>query len=317
MQHSLIIIFIFIFITIIFSIMINERMNTFFFQKPSYAGTIQWNIKHSYDHFWFERVIQNNANNVFLNILNTQQQPQPPPSSSATTTTKAKKILFVTYENRKDLKFVELHNISIINYCKKHDGKYDYQFIPFHPNLETENVYWRKLYLLSILLNRPNTNQEYDYIAWLDSDSAIMNSDFDLQAYLATDPSKHIFIGIDGVIANQGEHVSLNSGFFILRTSQISRDFVQQCLQAHEYDKAQGHVLDSSLNIVKGNWAGIIYEQGRMNLLLGTTFRNHLHIMNNTVVLNSNNMFDFHDVFVLHLYRQRDDYRCKCFQLMK
>jgi len=271
----------------------------------------QWNITHYIDNYRFENVIQNTLQNSFIqNLANKHHHPYPDVDFK-----KNAKILFLTYENRKNLKFVELHNLSIQNYCNKNEGKYDYLFLPFHPSLEKENVYWRKIYLTSIFLNAPQ--QSYDFIVWLDSDSVIMNSSFDLQSYLSLHPLKHIFMGVDGVIANQGKHVSLNSGFFILRNSNVSRDFLHECIRAHEYDKAYGEILDSALHIVKGTWAGIIYEQGRMNLLLGTSFAKYLKVMDNSVVLNSNNMCNFVDVFVLHLYRQKDEYRCSCFRLMK
>jgi hypothetical protein len=68
-------------------------------------------------------------------------------------------------------------------------------------------------------------------------------------------------------------------------------------------------------NKEQGDWAGICYEQGVMNLLVSSTYRKNTHIDYDTeIVFNSNNNFKVKKLpFILHMCDKSEAHRNKIF----
>jgi len=204
---------------------------------------------------------------------------------------KKNKILFITYDNRDNQKYVLIHNTNINNYVKKFD--YEYKYI----NLCDKNVYWCKIHLVLEALKTNN----YDYVVWLDSDTVIKNFNIDI-GDIFNMFSSDIFVGLD----NNSNYGLINAGIFAIANSKIGIDFLSQCI---EYINKDCFNNDGSL---KGKWAGTCYEQGIMNILIYDKYYLNTTVLTNKVFFNYN--ICSNDVFIMHLYASKPASRVSCFQ---
>lgn len=200
------------------------------------------------------------------------------------------KILFVTFDNRPNLKYVKMHNKNINDYAKK--WNYEYIFI----DKCDYNVYWCKLYIVLKYLNSEN----YDYVVWLDSDTVINNYDICFGDIL-TNYDKDIFIGDD----NHPLFYLTNAGVFVIRNTNIGKQFLIDCIK-NFYSNCL--TKDGKLN---GIWAGTCYEQGTMNLIIAKKYSNNTFILPKNIIYNKD--ICRHDVFILHMYNSSEPDREKCF----
>ena len=204
------------------------------------------------------------------------------------------KILFITYDNRYQLKYVSIHNDNLNKYVKK----YNYEYI-FYKTCN-KNVYWCKIYFVLDVLKTNN----YDYVVWLDSDTIIKKFDIDFGDILNMF-SSDIFVGSD----NNSTYNLINSGVFAIKNSIIGLNFLNDCINNINSDCMN---FDGTL---KGKWAASCYEQGVMNILIIDKYFNNTTILTNSIIFNYNVCSN--DVFIMHLYASSSNNRINCFNSKK
>ena len=203
------------------------------------------------------------------------------------------KILIISFDNREKLKYLQLHNDNIENYCKKWKN-IDYEFI----NKCDKNIYWCKLYLL---LEKLNSNK-YDYVMWMDTDTFIVKQDFSLQQ-LINSYSSDIYIGHDKIKNNLN---TLCAGVFIIKNSEIGKKFIIDCIDYHE--KSNCILPNNKLN---GVYAQMCYEQGVMNYFIYEKYFKNTTILKPNIINNDYECLD--NVFILHKFGSPEDAIFKCF----
>ena len=203
---------------------------------------------------------------------------------------KQNKILFISYDDRYNEEYIQIHNNNINAYANK--WNYQYKFY----NRCIENVYWCKIYMV---LNALLSNN-YDYVCWLDSDTIIKNFNIDI-GNIFNKYSSDVFIGSD----NNPKYDLTNSGVFIIKNSIIGLNFLLDCIN---------FVSEKCINIdgtLKGIWAASCYEQGVMNIMIVDKYSKYTTILNNDIIFNYNVCSD--EVFIMHLYASPSTRRVKCF----
>ena len=207
---------------------------------------------------------------------------------------KVNKVAIVTFENRKNEEFINLHNKNITEYCKK--WNYDYLFYDKCIN----NVYWCKMFLV---LDALKTNK-YDYVIWLDSDTIIKKMDVSIDS-IVNKYSSDIFVNYDN-----GDSLFC-AGVFFIKNSEIGKLFMEECIKYY-----QPHCVNNTGDL-NGMWAGLCYEQGIMNKLIVDSFYKYTTCLPNNIVLNkkinSSMSICNYDTFILHLYNSPNSLRAKCF----
>ena len=209
------------------------------------------------------------------------------------------KVLIISFDNRNELKYLDFHNNNITKYCEKWPNV-DYEFINKFTNECKKNVYWYKLYLMKEKLKTSN----YDYIMWIDTDAIIVKDNISIQEILNS-YSSDIFIGHDTWF-NDKKNTTLCSGVFIIKNSEVGRQFIDDCINTHE--KSNCIKKNGKLH---GIWASTCYEQGIMNYMIYEKYKNNTTILNpkiirNTYHCNKNN-------FILHKYGSKPEDIFNCF----
>jgi hypothetical protein len=207
---------------------------------------------------------------------------------------KNNKIAIITFENRKDAEYIDLHNKNVSAYCDKWNYKYLFYDHCVH------NIYWCKMYLVLDALKSGN----YDYVMWMDSDSVIKNNNISLDS-IVNKYSSDIFVNLDG-----GDSVYC-AGIFIIKNSPIGIAYIEDCIRHNTKECLTDN------NNLKGIWAGLCYEQGIMNQLIFDKYYNNTTCLPQYLVYNvaidetlkSCNL----DTFILHLYGSQNKFRTKCF----
>lgn len=207
---------------------------------------------------------------------------------------KNNKILFVTFDNRENQEYVQIHNSNITKYVQKFG--YEYKFY----SECDKNVYWCKIH---IVLKELKTNK-YDYVVWLDSDTVIKNSNIDI-GNIFNMFSSDIFVGSD----NHSKFSIINAGVFAIANSEIGINFLLESINYIDVNCANA---DGTL---KGKWAGSCYEQGVMNLLIHDKYFSNTTVLTNDIIFNYSKCSD--NVFIMHLYGSKPESRVKCFQSKK
>jgi hypothetical protein len=204
--------------------------------------------------------------------------------------TEKNKILIISYDNRKDEKYIQLHNHNVQEYTKKYGHKYVFY------NKCNENNYWCKVYMV---LDALETNK-YDYVIWMDSDTLIKDFDIDINDILNT-YSSDIFVGSD----NNPKYDLINSGVFMIKNTDIGKQFLRDCIN---FIPEVCVKKDGSL---KGAWAASCYEQGTMNILIADKYSKYTTVLKNKLIFNYNVCSN--EVFIMHLYASSPNYRKHCF----
>ena len=207
---------------------------------------------------------------------------------------KTNKFAIITYENRKDSEYINLHNKNVSEYCKK----WNYEYLSYDKC--EHNVYWCKMYLVLDALK----SGKYDYVLWLDSDTIIKNPNISLDS-IANKYSSDIFVNVD-----HGNSVYC-AGVFMIKNSLIVIGYLENCI------KRNTNKCLTNKNSLKGFWAGLCYEQGIMNELIFETYYKYTTCLPEYLVYNEGigeNMKTCDvDTFILHLYGSSNDLRTKCF----
>jgi hypothetical protein len=209
------------------------------------------------------------------------------------------KINIITAEDRNGT-YIDLHNESFRKYSKMHG--YNYVFMGNCPK-EQSSTYWCKIHKVKESLNN------CDYVLWVDSDTIITNNNFSLDNFINSHSEPDIIVGVD-CIHNCKELNKINAGVFLIKNSPIGKKFIDDCLS--KLKSMPECIVD---NKEQGDWAGICYEQGVMNLLVSSTYRKNTHIDYDTeIVFNSNNNFKVNKLpFILHMCDKSEAHRNKIF----
>jgi hypothetical protein len=209
---------------------------------------------------------------------------------------KVNKIAFVTFENRKELEYINLHNQNLTEYCKK--WNYDYLFY----DQCTFNVYWCKMHFVLDALK----TGKYDYVVWLDSDTIIKNPYISMDL-IVNKYSSDIFVTLDDGIS------AFCAGVFIIKNSPIGISFIEECINL----KSENCVVEHK-NVLNGFYGGLCYEQGVMNKLIYNKYYKYTTCLPNyyvstTKITESYDTCDT-DTFILHLGMSENNLRSKCFK---
>lgn len=208
---------------------------------------------------------------------------------------KTNKIAIVTYENRKNLEYIDLHNQNMREYCKK----WNYEYIFYDQCIH--NMYWCKIY---IVLNVLKTGK-YDYVLWMDSDTIIKNPLVSLDS-IVNKYSSDIYVTPDN-----GSSVFC-AGVFIIKNSSIGISYIEECI------KQNNEICVTTDNKLRGFWAGLCYEQGIMNKIIFDKYYKYTTCLPPYFVYNEGIGEDMltcdTDAFILHLYGSSNELRSKCFK---
>jgi hypothetical protein len=221
---------------------------------------------------------------IMTNILNNNLIENP--------TQKKNNILFVTFDNRENIEYINIHNKNIQIYVDK--WNYEYKYVT--KCYQSTSVYWCKMYLV---LESLKTNK-YDYVIWLDSDTVIKKLDFDI-GNLLNYYTSDIFVGSDNIQT----YDLINAGVFIIKNSHTGIKFIEDCIS---YVPDLCFVNNGNL---RGQWAASCYEQGVMNMLITDLYLKNTTLLPNSIIFNYNSCSD--DVFIMHLYASSNENRVACF----
>ena len=107
---------------------------------------------------------------------------------------------------------------------------------------------------------------KYKWIGWVDSDTMIIDYEFNLSNYLNNNQNKDIIIADD----NRSYKVGINSGIFFIKNSEIGFNFINDTINQY---KSNDKCRDNN-NKLNGMFAGICYEQSQMELQIETKYKN-------------------------------------------
>ena len=200
-----------------------------------------------------------------------------------------KKIIIVTLETRK-IELLEYHNKNIKDYSIKHD--YSYLFFDKYENKLKLPIYWTKIQLVLEILE----NNNVDYVMWIDSDTIICEPEINLEYIINQCPEKSIFIGLDYPATDR-----YNAGVFLIKNNDIGKNFLKECIKVYTTrDKCIQKINGKIEYKLNGGWSGECYEQGVMNELLFTTYKNECCSIDQHLLLNIG--IPISDTFILHLH---------------
>lgn len=207
-----------------------------------------------------------------------------------------KKILIFTIETR-DLKIVDIHNKNISEYSDIHN--YKYVFLNNYKNKSIElPVYWWKLqYMLDLL----NNEEEYDYFLWLDSDAFFVDYTIPLESLIEKSPHSSIFIGYDHNYLNIINIFTYCAGVFMLKNDKTSKNFILDCIE--DYIENYSCIINNK-HTLNGVWAGECYEQGVMNKLIKTKYKENTFKISESFVTNS--VYLSENTVISHIFGDKD-----------
>jgi hypothetical protein len=206
------------------------------------------------------------------------------------------KILIISFDNRKNFKFIDLHNKNIMNYCELWKNV-EYEFADIDNC--NESVYWYKLILMYEKLN----SNKYDYVMWMDSDTIIAKQDMSLQK-LVNSYLSDIFISYNNGIFQKN---ILCAGVFIIKNSDIGKNFVKDCIDL--YKKSNCKKSNNKLNGIYGH---MCYEEGVMNYFIYEKYFKYTTVLEPNIINNIDSCNK--DSFILHYYGLSNDELVGCFQ---
>lgn len=180
------------------------------------------------------------------------------------------KILIITCDNRPDIEYVRLHNSSFELYTNSYPN-IDYKY---YTDCGKENIYWSRLFLIRNLMMQ----NKYKWFGWVDSDTIIINSTFDLENFIINKTlDKDIIIADDNQFITEG----INSGIFFIKNSEIGFNFIVDVINQYKLN----HECRKSNNNLNGMFAGVCYEQAQMELQIKTKYKDKTFIIPSNIVL--------------------------------
>lgn len=201
------------------------------------------------------------------------------------------KIAFLTYEDRNE-EYIKIHNSNMKLYCEK----WNYEYIFISKNEKNMSPYWYKIFLVKQLMEK-----DYDYVFWLDSDTAIMNFNIDLGEDILKKYDSDIYVGSDNI-----KYDVVNAGLFIIKNSEIGKQFIEDWMEEYKPYCEKGN------GSLRGKWAMSCYEQGHLNKLIYEKYSKYTSFLDRSVFQNNGSCFE--DVFVMHYYGGDKIKRAECFK---
>lgn len=215
-----------------------------------------------------------------------------------------KNILIFTIETR-DLKIVDIHNKNITEYSKKHN--YNYIFLNNYKNNLELPVYWWKIQCMLDNLN----SGKYDYVLWLDSDAFFVDDKIPLESLIEMSPKSSIYIGKDfGVILIYEK--SYCAGVFLVKNDKIGKEFLSDCINT--YINTKFCKVDNKYTL-NSAWAGDCYEQGVMNKLLKTKYKENVFNIPHSFALNNNKLSE--NTVISHIFGDKENTYNQITQFLK
>jgi len=150
------------------------------------------------------------------------------------------------------------------------------------------------------MLDLLNNEEEYDYFLWLDTDVFFVD-DIPLESLIEKSPNSSIFIGYDHHPLNIINIFSYNAGVFMLKNDKISKNFVSDCIQ--DYIENYSCIINNK-HTLNSSWAGECYEQGVMNKLLKTKYKENTFKIPHSFVTNSNYLSE--NTVISHIFGDKD-----------
>jgi len=198
------------------------------------------------------------------------------------------KILVLQIEDRTD-NFLQQLMDQNKKICLENDIKYI--------NLKTasSNVppYWGKVFEIQKLMS----NNEYDYIFWLDSDAFFYNFNKKKIDKLLDKYSNYSFI----ITADMPpwDVNDFNAGAFIVKNNNTSRDIINKWLTYYHPEKWR---VENNKWVTDEQWAGPEYEQGSfIKYIYNSHYRKYIKQLP-FYILNNNNCTDNNsDIIITHL----------------
>ena len=124
-----------------------------------------------------------------------------------------------------------------IDYARKHG----YELFDASDLIDTSRPpAWSKILAVAQLMDE----DKCDWVMWTDADTVIMNSEQRIENFLPQDPSKHLLVGSD----NGGGY---NSGVFLLRNSEWSRQFLSDWWDMRSFVRPAGMALSGDNHAMK------------------------------------------------------------------
>lgn len=210
-----------------------------------------------------------------------------------------RRILVVTLETR-DLRVATIHDDNVEEYCQRRGYTYR-RLKSWSSELP---VYWQKVEVVLAALSEGL----WDYVVWLDSDTYIVQ-DRPLEELFAS--CKDIFIGEDRPLG-----IGWNcwcAGVFAVKNSSEGRQFLRDVLSRLLNNPACRD--ENGKPDIKGYWGGECYEQGVMNNLLFTAYKESFTGWESSLVYNTN-ICDGR-TFILHLFGKNKEKAYRCFTALK
>jgi len=211
---------------------------------------------------------------------------------------KKNKILIISFDNRPETGYLRIHNENVKNYC----DKWGYEYI--YVNKSKHNIYWARMYLIIDALKKKN----YDYVMWMDTDTIFVDQDISLDSIL-NKYSSDIYIGYDD--PNVSLSPVLCNGVFIVKNSPIGLEIIHESIDSYEKNlEICTYYVNDKIQL-KGIWAGLCFEQGKLNDLFLTKYKQNFTILDTNIISNTSSCI--HDTFILHFYGKKDGI-VKCFE---
>jgi hypothetical protein len=205
-----------------------------------------------------------------------------------------KNIIIYTIETR-DIKINKIHNYNVNQYSLKHG--YTYYFFDKYENKLDLPIYWWKLQSMLDIFK----NNNCDYVLWLDSDAFFVDNDVSLESLIELSADSSIFIGIDWSILNI-LYKTYCAGVFLIKNDKVGKSFLEDCINVYINNHNCKVNNKYTLNSI---WAGECYEQGVMNELLKTKYKNNIFIIPYSFVLNNSKLSK--NTVISHIYGDKEN----------
>jgi lipopolysaccharide biosynthesis glycosyltransferase len=166
----------------------------------------------------------------------------------------------LAFGDKYDTDAIKYGRRSMVDYCQKHG----YDFITESKNLDNKRAaHWSKLLLLLRLMESENN---YDYVVWLDADIMIMNENMKI-----TDLIYNQMKGKDFLLSKDiSNHI--NTGVWIVKNSQYARDIIklnyelpELCYRGYEDQDVFNALYYMNAMDLKNN--SVILEQDQQHLM--------------------------------------------------
>lgn len=180
------------------------------------------------------------------------------------------KVLIFSFDNRKNLSYLDLHNERFKLYSSKWKNV-NYEFI----DKCDKNVYWCKIFFM---LEKLQSNK-YDYVMWTDSDVMIVDLNKSIQE-IFNSYNSDIFISYDNDYMFSTK--ILNAGIFAVKNSEIGISFLKDCLNEFSNSKCI-----NSNGKISGIYSFKCYEQGIMNDLIYSKYNKYTTVLTDNIFNNS------------------------------